>query len=335
MGTMIDDLQDPVALPDPTGRVTLVQTHISLVFVGDDYVYKVKKPVDFGFLDFSTPEKRKHYCGQEVRLNQRLSEGIYLEVLPVVLEAGRHRLGGEGGEAVDYAVRMRRIPEDRLMRTLFERGGLGEEHLDAVAGLLARFHGEAERSGRIDAFGTLESFKVNTDENFTQTEPFIGTTLTRDTFERIRDWTGSFYREEAAVFEKRIGEGRIRDCHGDLHMEHVCLLDPVAAIDCIEFNDRFRYSDTLADIAFLLMDLEFRGGEGWAADLWDRYAERAGESGMERLLNFYKVYRAYVRGKVIGFQLNDPQIDERAKEEAVRTAGAYFDLARRYVETAP
>ncbi len=335
MGTMIDDLLDPAALPDPTSRVTLVQTHISLVFVGDDYVYKVKKPVDFGFLDFSTPEKRRYYCAQEVRLNQRLSEGIYLGVLPVTLERGRHRMGGDPADAVDYAVRMRRIPEDRLMRTLFERGELGEEHLDAVAGLLARFHREAERSERIDAFGTLESFKVNTDENFVQTEPFIGTTLSRDTFERIRDWTGAFYREEGAVFEKRIREGRVRDCHGDLHMEHVCFLDPVAAIDCIEFNDRFRYSDTLADIAFLLMDLEFRGGAGFAAGLWSGYAERAGESGMERLLNFYKVYRAYVRGKVIGFQLNDPQIDEKTKEEAVRTAGAYFDLARRTVETAP
>lgn len=335
MGSMIDDLLDPAALPDPTSRVSLVQTHISLVFVGDDHVYKVKKPVDFGFLDFSSLEKRRHYCNQEVLLNQRLSEGIYLEVLPVILEGGRHRLGGEGGEAVDCAVRMRRIPEDRLMRTLFERGGLGPEQLEAVAGLLARFHGEAERSERIDAFGTLESFKVNTDENFAQTEPFVGTTLSRDVFERIRDWTGAFYREEGGVFEKRVREGRVRDCHGDLHMEHVCFLDPVAAIDCIEFNDRFRYSDTLADIAFLLMDLEFRGGEGAAAELWSRYAERAAETGMERLLNFYKVYRAYVRGKVIGFQLNDPRIDEQAKQEAVRTAGAYFDLARRYVETAP
>jgi hypothetical protein len=331
---MIDDLQDPAALPDPTTRVILVQTHISQVFIGDDHVYKVKKPVDFGFLDFSTPEKRRHYCNQEVRLNQRLSKGVYLGVLPVILEGGRHRLGGDEADAVDWAVRMRRIPEERLMRSIFDRGELREEHLDAIAGLLARFHQEAERSERIDAFGTLESFKVNTDENFDQTEPFIGITLSREAFERIRAWTEAFYRNEARVFETRIRDGRVRDCHGDLHMEHVCYLDPVAAIDCIEFNERFRYSDTLADIAFLLMDLEFRGGEGLAAGLWSRYAERAGESGTERLLDFYKVYRACVRGKVIGFQLNDPHIDERDKQDAVRTAGAYFDLARQYVESA-
>ncbi len=335
VGTLIDDLRDPAALPDPTSRVSLVQTHISLVFVADSFVYKIKKPVDFGFLDFSTLDKRRHFCAEEVRLNQRLSRDIYLGVVPVTLDKGRHRLGGEGGRPVEFAVRMRRVPDDRLMRTLYEKGELNDDHLDSVADLLAGFHSEAERSKHIDGFGTLESFKVNTDENFAQTESFVGATLQLDDFERIRDWTQQFYREEGAVFEDRIQQGRIRDCHGDLHMEHICFLDPVAAIDCIEFNERFRYSDTLADIAFLLMDLEFRGGGEIAGRLWARYSERAGETGMERLLAFYKVYRAYVRGKVIGFQLNDPQIQARTKQEAAETAGAYFRLARHYVDSAP
>lgn len=334
MGALIDDLRDPGLLPDPTSGVSLVQTHISMVFIGDTYVYKIKKPVDFGFLDFSSLDKRKHYCHQEVRLNQRLSEGIYLGVLPVVLKGGLHRIGGVEAEAVEYAVHMRRVPEERLMRTLYEQGKLCEEHLSAVASLLARFHAEADRSEYIDAFGTREGFKVNTDENFAQTEDFIGKTIERDDFERIQGWTESFYEENGRVFDQRIQEGRVRDCHGDLHMEHICFLDPVSAIDCIEFNDRFRYSDTLADIAFLLMDLEFRGGPGIAERLWKIYAERADESGMEHLLTFYKVYRAYVRGKVIGFQLNDPGIDPRARQEAADTAGAYFKLARRYVEDA-
>lgn len=335
MGTLIDDLQDPAALPDPTSRVSLVQTHISLVFVADLFVYKVKKPVDFGFLDFSTLDRRRHFCAEEVRLNQRLSKDVYLGVVPVTLENGRHRLGGEGGRPVEFAVRMRRIPDDRLMRTMHEKGELNDHHLDSVADLLAGFHRDAERSERIDGFGKLESFKVNTDENFAQTEAFVGTTLKPDDFERIRDWTQQFYGDEGGLFEERIRQGRIRDCHGDLHMEHICFLDPVAAIDCIEFNERFRYSDTLADIAFLLMDLEFRGGDEIAARLWSKYSERANESGMERLLTFYKVYRAYVRGKVIGFQLNDPQIQAPAKKEAAETAGAYFRLARHYVDTAP
>ncbi len=339
MGTLLQDLTDPAALPDPTDRVSLVQTHISQVFIGERFVYKIKKPVDFGFLDFSTLEKREHFCREEVRLNQRLSEGIYLGVLPVVLEGGRHRIGREGNAPVEFAVRMRRVPDDRLMKTLFERGGLRDAHLDEAAALLARFHRRAERSERIDAFGTLEGFKVNTDENFDQTEPFVGRTLSRDVFERIRDWTEAYYRNEGKVFEERVRSGKIRDCHGDLHMEHICFLDPVAAIDCIEFNERFRYSDTLADIAFLLMDLEFQGtaqgGADVAARLWSRYAEQAGESGMEKLLAFYKVYRAYVRGKVIGFQLSDPNIDEETKQKAARTAGAYFDLALHTATASP
>jgi len=334
MASMIDDLLSPHALPDPTQSVTLVQTHISMVFVGDEYVYKVKKEVDFGFLDFSTLEKRRHFCEQEVRLNQRLSRGIYLGVVPVTLARGEHRLGRRGGEIVDYAVRMRRIPQDRLMKTLQERGELREPHLEDVADLLARFHREAERSAEIDAFGSWESFKVNTDENFAQTEPFVGQTLERRDFEKIRDWTNAFYVQNGPLFEQRIREGRIRDCHGDLHMEHICFLDPVAAIDCIEFNDRFRYSDTLADIAFLLMDLEFNGEGGHARRLWEMYAKRSNEEGMDRLLAFYKVYRAYVRGKVIGFQLNDANIDAGTKEKAKQTAGDYFRLAGGYVDAA-
>ena len=250
----------------------------------------------------------------------------------MTLEEGVHRLGGEGGETVDYAVRMSRIPDDCLMKTLQERGELGDRHLEEVADLLARFHREAERSEAIDAFGSRESFKVNTDENFAQTEPYIGRTLELDDFKKIRDWTDTFFRENGPLFERRIQEGRIRDCHGDLHMEHICFLDPVAAIDCIEFNDRFRYSDTLADIAFLLMDLEFNKETVHARRLWEMYAKRAKEEGMDRLLAFYKVYRAYVRGKVIGFQLDDPNIDDRTKEAAKQTAGDYFRLARSYID---
>jgi uncharacterized protein len=334
LGTLINDLQDPSSLPDPTAAVSLVQTHISMVFLGDFFVYKVKKPVDFGFLDFSTLEKRKHYCEEEVRLNQRLSEGVYLGVLPVTLDNGRHRIGGGSGRPVEFAVRMRRIPEDRLMLALYEKRALEDNHLRAVAALLADFHRRAERSERIESFGRMDGFKVNTDENFSQVEPFVGITVEREGFERIREWTNRFYQKEGGVFDERIEGGRVRDCHGDLHMEHICFLDPVAAIDCIEFNERFRYSDTLADIAFLLMDLEFRGGGAMAARLWAEYARQAGESGMEELLTFYKVYRAFVRGKVIGFQLNDPQVGAEERREAKERAGAYFRLAREYVEAA-
>lgn len=331
---LLEDLLNPSALPDPTSRVSLVQTHISMVFVGDAFVYKVKKPVNFGFLDFSTLERRAFYCGQEVSLNRRLSEDLYLDVLPVFFEGGRHHLlGGGGGAPVDYAVRMRRIPEEYLMRAVFARNALTEAHLAGVAEVIARFHARAERSEAIDGFGDPDQFRINTDENFQQTAPYVGRTLSLETWETLRAWTDAFYAEHGGLFRSRIAGGRIRDCHGDLHMEHICLTPGYPIFDCIEFNERFRYSDTLADIAFLLMDLDYHGGRDASGFLWQSYRKAALEEGQEipLLLRFYKIYRAFVRGKVIGFEVSDPRIDEKRRQEAEQRASRYFALALSYV----
>jgi aminoglycoside phosphotransferase family enzyme len=328
---MIERLLEPGSLPDGAGAVTLVQTHISSVLVTEDFVYKIKKPVNFGFLDFSTLEKRKFYCLQELRLNQRLSRGIYLDVLPVVQEGDRYRIAEGGGTIVDYAVKMKRIPQEVLMKSMFREGRLGKEDLDRVANVLAAFHSEAERSGEIDGFGEPERFKINTDENFAQTEKYADRTIRGEDLNALRTWTNDFYRQHDSLFRERIRQGRIRDCHGDLHMEHICLTDPVSIIDCIEFNDRFRYSDTLSDVAFLLMDLEYHGGRDLAAYLWQSYGSRSGEGHVEDLLTFYKVYRAYVRGKVISFQSDDERLPQAERERIAREAAAYFALARSYI----
>ena len=330
---MIEGLLDPSALPDRTNTVRLVETHISSVLVADQFVYKIKKPVNFGFLDFSTLKKRQFYCGQEVRLNQRLARDIYLGVLPVLQQGDRFRIGGEGGRVVDYAVRMRRVPEENLMKVRFMEGKLTREDLGAVARLLARFHDRAERSREIDVFGRPEKFKINTDENFAQTEKYLGVTLKKSDYAILRNWTDDFYTRNRRLFQERIAKGKIRDCHGDLHMEHVCLTHPVAVIDCIEFNDRFRYSDTVSDIAFLLMDLEYHGGGELASQLWEIYASESGDREGEDLLTFYKVYRAYVRGKVISFRLDDERMEKGYRERAARDAAAYFALAVRYVRS--
>ena len=174
MTSIIDDLQMPDSLPDITENVHVVQTHISMVFVADAFVYKLKKPVNFGFLDFSTLEKRRYYCHQEVKLNNRLSTGIYLDVLPVRFDGRRHFLGETSGEVVEYAVKMRRIPDEKLMKSLFDKDALTRDHLKKIAGALARFHRETLRSSEIDRFGSIESFKVNSDENFAQVQKYIG-----------------------------------------------------------------------------------------------------------------------------------------------------------------
>ncbi len=328
---MIEDLLDPGSIPERTSTVRLIQTHISLIFVTDEFVYKVKKPVDFGFLDFTTLEKRRYYCEREVSLNSRLSSGVYLGVEPITHDGKRYRIGGPPEEALEYAVKMRRIPEEMLMKALLRRGALEERGLSSIAAVLARFHREAENSPEIDRFGEPESFRVNTDENFEQTRAYVGRTIHQRQFDALRRWTDRFYDSNRGLFLERVSSKRIRDCHGDLHMEHICMTDPIVIFDCIEFNDRFRYSDTLSDIAFLLMDLEFHGAKDLARILWDHYQGLACESGQDLLLRFYKVYRAYVRGKVNSFQLDDDRISPRDKEEALHRARDYFGLAMEYI----
>ncbi len=328
---IIEDLQNPDSLPDKTDSVSIVQTHISIVFVADEFVYKVKKPVNFGFLDFSTLEKRRYFCHQEVKLNNRLSKGIYLDVLPVRSDGKKYILGGGSGEVVEYAVKMRRIPDEKLMKSVFESGGLTKEHLKMIARALSSFHMDALRTHEIDKYGEPDTFKVNTDENFEQVEKYIGISIQENKFNALKKWTDDFYSSNRDLFLARIDKGRIRDCHGDLHMEHICFTEPLSIIDCIEFNNRFRYSDTVADIAFLLMDLEYHGGKEDAAILWNFYKELARETNVDSLLTFYKSYRAFVRGKVDSFQLDDDNISAGKKDEAVKRAGKYFQLAYSYI----
>ena len=331
MKQIIEDLKNPDALPENTGTVDVVQTHISVVFIADSFVYKIKKPVDFGFLDFSTLEKRRYYCHQEVTLNRRLARDLYVDVLPVTLSDGKYTLLERGGDPVEYAVKMKRIPDDRLMKSLFEKGEITSKDLAEIAGVLSRFHFTAKTGPEISRFAEPENFKINTDENFEQVRKHRGLTLSKDMFRDILAYTDDFYRTHRDLFFRRIEAGRIRDCHGDLHMEHICLMPGLPIIDCIEFNERFRYSDALADIAFLLMDLEYHDGRSEADELWHLYKNLSGETHVDHLLKFYKVYRAFVRGKVNGFQVDDPAIGDAEKGKAMERAQAYFKLAHNYI----
>jgi uncharacterized protein len=333
LSRMIQDLLKPDALPDPTKGVLLVQTHISLVFVADAFVYKVKKPVNFGFLDFTTFEKRAFYCRQELNLNRRLAKDIYLGVLPIRFDGKKYSMRSGKGDIVEHAVKMKRISEQRLMKSLYERGALTENHLRRLARALAAFHLHALRSPEIDAFGEPDRFRINTEENFSQIHKYLGLSIKKNQLDALQDWTDRFSRTRRELFGDRIQRGKIRDCHGDLHMEHVCFSRNLSIIDCIEFNDRFRYSDTVADIAFLLMDLEFHGGKRYSAALWKHYRNFAAEGAVESLLDFYKVYRAVVRGKVNSFQVDDPAISAEDKDRAVQRAKKYFSLACSYTQS--
>jgi aminoglycoside phosphotransferase family enzyme len=332
MSTRIEeDLKKPTAYPESTNEVQLLQTHISFIFITDDYVYKIKKPVNFGFLDFSTLEKRKYYCEKEVELNKRLSPDIYLDVVKVVDKEGTLVIDGEG-DLVEYGVKMKKIPMDRLMEKLLEEGKLTSEMVKRVGEKISKFHENAATSSEIEGFGSKDVIKTNTDENFAQTENYIGKTITKTQFQNIKKYTADFYKTKKNIIKKRIAEKKIKDCHGDLHMQHICLTEPIIIFDCIEFNNRFRYSDTAADIAFLAMDLDFHEREDLSKVLIDSYVEHSKDSGIYDMLNFYKIYRAYVRGKVIGFQLDDPHIPPEGKKKAKETSKKYFALANRYVK---
>jgi len=342
---MLKDLQIPGAKPE-IRESRLVQTHISWVLIGDEFVYKIKKPVNFGFLDFSTPEKRRYYCFREVELNRRLAPEVYIGVLPIIehngalsiidscMEAHMENVHNEKEKGiVEYCVKMRRIPDEVLMRTRLMKGLLTSKDLRKIGKKIAEFHRTAETSQEIDEFGTMDAVKFNTDENFDQTREFIGRSITEEQFDDIKTWTDRFYSDNEELLNRRIASKKIRDCHGDLHMEHICLTDPISIIDCIEFNDRFRYSDTASDIAFLIMDLEYNHSKDFGAELcrsYLKYSDEADIALFDTVLTFYKVYRAYVRGKVTSFQLNDPNVPADKKENAADTARKYFKLAYSY-----
>ncbi len=322
-------LLNPAIYPDHPGEVRFSETHISLVFLTGNYAYKVKKPVNFGFLDFTSLEKRKHYCEQEVTLNRRLAPTLYLGVIKITDEGNKIVLDGRG-RIVEYAVKMKQIPEAFLMNRLLEKKEVSFRMIEAISEKLVRFYFTAETNDRIKSFARPERVKQDTDENFEQTEKFIDGAIPKDVYEEIKNRTNRFFKERAELFHRRISADRIRDCHGDLRLEHIFWGEEISIFDCIEFNERFRYTDVAADIAFLGMDLDYHGREDLGEHLTQAYIGESGDHELMEILDFYKCYRAYVRGKVESFRLDDPNILEEEKKEALKRARRYFDLAHRY-----
>lgn len=310
-------------------RVRLIQTHTSWVFIAGRFAYKVKKPVNFGFLDYTTLSARRFFCHEELRLNRQLAPELYLEVLPITEEQGRLRLGGKG-RVIDYCVKMRALPQSTIMTEQLKKGRVTFEQIDELARLVARFHEQAERGAEISRYGSSEIIRLNWDENFAQTLDFIGRTISRPVFDEIRRRVTEFITRQRELFRQRRRQGFVRRCHGDLHSKNIFLADRPYIFDCIEFNPRFSCSDVTAEIAFMAMDLDFHDRHDLANFFVERYWALTGDQGMLRLLRFYQCYRAYVRGKVTSFQLDDPGVPPDTRRQAGRTARRYFDLALRY-----
>lgn len=322
-------LLDPKIYPDLPKEVEFIETHISLVFLTREYVYKVKKPVDFGFLDFTSLDKRKYFCEQEVKLNRRLSPDMYLGVVEITFDRDRISFNGKG-QVKEYAVQMKRIPEELLLDKLLAKGQVDLEMMEALSERLAHFYASAETNEHIKSFAKPQRVKQDTDENFGQTRKYLGITISKDAYEEIQRRTNGFFRAQEKIFHQRIGTDQIRDCHGDLRLEHIFWGDEISIFDCIEFNERFRYTDVAADIAFLVMDLDYHGREDLSERVIRAYVEKSNDREIMDVLDFYKCYRAYVRGKVESFRLDDPHIPEKEKEEALKRAQKYFELAHQY-----
>ncbi len=328
--TINQALLNPEAYPHNPRKIELVQTQMSFIFLTGDYVYKVKKPVDLGYLDYTTLEQRHFFCRQELELNRRLCPDAYLAVVPIVEEKDGLRIEGQGN-AIEYAVKMKQLPQERMMDVLLPRGQVTREMIARVAEKLVSFHQKAETNQKITAFGKLDIVRQNTDENFAQTEKYIGISVAPAEYSRIKSYTDNFMQSNVSLFDKRVKEGRVRDCHGDLHAAHICFIDCICIYDCIEFNDRFRYSDVASEIAFLAMDLDRYQQAALSQHLVNTYVELSHDEGLLKLLNFYKCYRAYVRGKVESFKLDDPYIPEEEKAKVLAVAQGYFELAESYV----
>ncbi len=331
LAELVQALTNPKAYPHNPKTIELVQTQISFVFLAGDYVYKVKKPVDFGFLDFTTLEKRRFYCQQEVILNKRLCPDFYLGVVPITHARKDFRVEGNG-KAVEYAVKMLPLPYQRMMDKLLQNNQVTPEMVEKVAKRLAEFHREAEISKQLAEIGGIDTVTKNAEENFDQVKSYVNQTISKERYDRIKDYSYSFMKRNERLFAKRVKDGRIRDCHGDLHAAHICFVDDICIFDCIEFNDRFRYIDVASEIAFLCMDLDFHGHPELARHFAEAYVKVSGDKETVNLLDFYKCYRAYVRGKVESFQLNDPHIPADQKEKKSAVAKRYFELAESYIK---
>jgi aminoglycoside phosphotransferase family enzyme len=313
----------------PVDEVRLIQTHISFVIVAGDFVYKWKKPIDLGFLNFSTLPRRRYYCSQELLLNRRLCPEIYLALIELTQDGDNFRLQGRG-RIMEYGVKMVRLPEERMMNRLIEQGDVRRADIDRIIARLVPFYKQSDSSVKMARFGSTRQVGRNIVENFRQMESFVGEKgLESNRYKRIVTYSVQFLANDR-IFRQRMMDGRIRDCHGDLHTANICLTDEVAIFDCIEFSRRLRYTDVAADVAFLAMDLDFHGLHDLSRYFVERFIFASGDTGLRTMLNFYKCYRACVRGKINLLTAADPHVNPSVSEKCREKAWDCFALAEFY-----
>lgn len=325
---VIQEMLNPGFYPHPVQEpIKLIQTHVSYVLLTGDYAYKLKKAVNFGFLDYSTLELREHFCRQELEMNKRGAAEIYLEVLPITQTDNKLELGGSG-TTVEYTLKMCQFPQDNLLINLFQQGKLTEEMVENLGRLVAQFHRKCPTNDYVLSFGEVAKVRQAFDENYEQTAKYIGLAQTQEQFDATREFTDNFFATKQEVLASRVKKGWIRECHGDLHLGNICLWhDKILLFDCIEFNEPFRFVDVMYDVAYGVMNFLVGNRPDLANAYLNTYLEESGDWEGLQILPLYVSRQAYVRAKITSFLLDDPGVPAADKEQAKVTASQYYKMA--------
>jgi aminoglycoside phosphotransferase family enzyme/predicted kinase len=324
---LIAALRAPACYAHAVREVEVIQTHISCILLAGDYAYKIKKPVNLGFLDFSTLAARRRYCAEELRLNRRTAPALYLDVIAIGGCVTAPVLGASAAP-IEYALRMRRFPQDALLDRMARRGELAPQHIDALAAGLAGFHARIARAGPDSTFGSAAHILAQALQNFDQMLELIATKAGRAPLARLRAWTLGEHAAQDGVFAARQRTGWVRECHGDLHLGNIALLAGVPTpFDAIEFSAELRWTDVMNDVAFLMMDLFDHGLPRLAWRCLNAYLEHTGDYAGVRVLRFYLVYRALVRAKVACMRAHQAGMAARARRDLEREYRRHLRLA--------
>jgi hypothetical protein len=332
----VDALTHPIHYPHPVGSVERLETHISHILLAGDYAYKIKKPLNLGFLDFTSLAQRKFYCNKELQLNRRLAPHLYLDCIPICGSVDHPVLGGNPAEAIEYAVKMRRFSQAALLDRRLAEGLLAPRHLDALARQLAGFHHTVARARSDMPFGSPARIARPVLENFAQIRRLLRNSTDLEKMSKLEHWTATVHERLTPVLAARKSNGFIRECHGDLHLGNIFLEDErITIFDCIEFNENFHWIDVMSDLAFLTMDLFHRSAAPLAWRVLNAYLESSGDYQGLAVLPYYQVYRAMVRAKVAAIRLNQEDLEPRERAEVEDECRAYLNLALSFSHRQP
>ncbi|MEC4749215.1 AAA family ATPase [Methylomicrobium sp. Wu6] len=330
--SLIQNLMSPSAYPHPVAAVRLVETHISWVLLTGDYVYKIKKPVNFGFLDFSTLEQRRHYCHEELRLNRRLAEEWYLGVVKIAGSIEQPQIDGSG-DTIEYAVKMRQFPTAMTLKDRTKSGAIGPAEIDRITDLLADFHANIAKTDAESPYGGSNNIKHWFDENYHHIRSRLKNSAQLRQLEAIEYWGEAEWQAKTGLMEQRKKDGFVRECHGDMHLGNMTFIDGnIILFDCIEFNPMLRWIDVISEVAFLMIDLLHFNLGTLAYRFLNRYLQQTGDYQGIRLLRYYLVYRALVLAKV-SLLRSEQQHDDAMRAQNFTEYRIYADLAERFTET--